>query len=89
MGQEQATHGQYIDLAELTGRLPLSRRSVRRYVADAAYPMPAFRVGGKLIFHWPSVVEWLENHRIHPLDVEGMASDLITSLGNTDARSKN
>ncbi|MEM8549172.1 MAG: hypothetical protein AAGF10_00125 [Verrucomicrobiota bacterium] len=88
MSQEQAIQGQYIDLAELTGRLPLSRRSVRRYVTDAAYPMPAFRVGGKLIFHWPSVVSWLENHRVHPLDVGGMTNDLMNSLEYKNGKSK-
>lgn len=67
----------YIDLAELAKRLPLSRRAIRTHVHDPICPLPAMRVGGKLVFRWTSVVAWLEQHRVESLDIDQLLADVL------------
>lgn len=54
----------YIDLKTLGKLLGLSPRTLRTCVHDAADPVPAYRVGGKLLFRWSEVEAWVARRRV-------------------------
>jgi len=70
----------YVDLKRLANRLSLSPRSIRERVNDSAAPLPAYRVGGKLLFNWEEVALWIEKHRIKPIDVDDLTRQTIEEL---------
>ena len=70
----------YVDLKQLAKRLPISQRTLRAWVRDAVSPLPAYRIGGKLLFRWCEVVAWIEGQRVRAIDVD----ELINQLGCTN-----
>lgn len=70
-----------LDLRGLSKRLSLSPRTLRTWIADPERPLPAYRVGGKLLFRWPEVVRWLETFRLNPANAGQMVEDIVQSLG--------
>ncbi len=76
----------YIDLKQLSTRLGVSTRTVRNYVHTVADPLPAYRFGGKLLFDQKEVAEWLEGHRIVPVNLDGLATEILSGIraGDTD-----
>ena len=64
----------YIDINELSTRASLSPRTLRGWVRDAVNPLPAYRVGGKLLFRWCEVVAWIEGQRIGTIDIDELIS---------------
>ena len=73
----------YIDLRELSRRTSLSARTLRARVLDSG--MPAYRIGGKLLFRWAEVEAWIDAHRVKPLDVDDVANGVVASLGDAAA----
>ncbi len=74
----------YIDLQELSERLSLSPRSIRTYVTRSDNPLPAYRIGGKLLFRWDEVEKWVERHRVHMPDVNVDVDELINTIANKE-----
>ena len=70
----------YFDLATLAMRLSLSKRTIRNYIRDPADPLPAYRVGGKLLFKWSKVEQWLERWRVRPVDVDRIVSEFCSEV---------
>lgn len=77
---------EYLDLKQLSKRLSTSQRTIRSRVHDAVDPLPAYRVGGKLLFDWTEVRAWIERRRVKPLGAEELARDLLASLGSAAGR---
>jgi excisionase family DNA binding protein len=73
--------GRYLNIRELSQRLSLSPRTLRTRVKDPTDPLPAYRVGGKLLFRWAEVEAWLARHRVQPVDVNEMVNDLLNPRG--------
>lgn len=70
----------YIKLSEVVERLGLSARTIRSFVHDPVDPLPAYRVGGKLLFRWMEVESWIERRRVEPGDVNEIANHLIERM---------
>lgn len=67
----------YLDLKQLSALTSLSPRTLRAKVHDPVDPLPAFRVGGKLLFKRSEAIEYIESHRIKPTDVQGAVEDIL------------
>ena len=74
----------YVSLRELSNRLGLSPRTIRAWVRDPVHPLPAYRVGGKLLFKWAEVERWLEEFRVTPLNTNELAAQFATELLNKE-----
>lgn len=72
---------EWFDLKALTQYASVSERTVREWVHRAADPLPAVRVGTKILVRRAEFDRWLERHRLDPIDlgriVEEMVSDLV------------
>ena len=70
----------YLDLKTLSKRLSLSPRTLRSHIYDPDDPLPAYRIGGKLIFRWEAVQQWVERRAVvttTAADIERMAAELL------------
>lgn len=79
--QGLAAH-QYCDLKEVRARLSLSARTVRSFVNDPMNPLPAYQVGGKLLFQWTEVERWIRRHRVTDFQSECSLDELATRTLN-------
>ena len=52
-----------MDLRGLVAYLPLSRRTIHNLVNDPVDPIPAYRIGNKLIFRRSEVDQWVSRRR--------------------------
>lgn len=53
------TADRYFDLAGLAAYTTLSTRTLRRHLKDPVRPLPAHRVGGRLLFDKSEVDAWI------------------------------
>ena len=70
----------FVDLKGVAQRLGLSPRTVRSLIHDAQDPLPAYRVGGKWLVHWPEVVAWVKKHPATPPETVDHVQDVIAKL---------
>lgn len=68
---------EYIGITELSKRTGLSSRTLRKWVHDSARPLPAYLVGGKLLFRFGEVARWIERFRVSQIDLDAMADELM------------
>jgi len=54
-----ATHDRYFDLTGLAEYTTLSTRTLRRHLKHPVRPLPAHRVGGRLLFYRAEVDAWI------------------------------
>ena len=71
----------FLDLRALSGYSSLSVRKLRDLLDDPGQPIPAYRIGGKIIVRRSEFDAWMAAHR-HPArpDVERIVSDILRAL---------
>ena len=67
-------------MADLATRLSLSTRTIRNYIRNPADPLPAYRVGGRILFKWTEVEAWIARRRIEPVDVDRIVSEFCSEV---------
>ena len=73
-----ATH--FVDLGTVVQRLSLSPRTIRKWVVDPIDPLPAYRVGGKLLFAYESeVVPCVKKHRVRQ-DLDQFVDETVSEM---------
>lgn len=62
-------------LAEYSGIAP---RTLRAHVSDLTHPLPAYQVGGRLLFRVSEFDRWIAARRRRPrVDVDGIVADVL------------
>ena len=62
-------------LAQYSGIAP---RTLRVYVHDPTHPLPAYQLGGRLLFRVSEFDRWIEAHRRRPrVDVDRIVADVL------------
>ena len=62
---------------ELADRLGVSERTIREWIHRPLNPLPAVRVGGKILVRRSVFDQWLESHRLIPVDVGCIVEELV------------
>jgi excisionase family DNA binding protein len=75
---------EWLDLAALTEYACVSERTVRGWIHRLSDPLPAVRVGSKILVRRSTFDGWLENHRLKPVDIGCIVDDMVASLKGTD-----
>ena len=81
-GQE-SEYPEWMDLKTVTRYAAVSERTVREWIHRAAAPLPAVRVGTKILVNRSVFNDWLKSHPLSPsgsIDVAAMAKQIITEL---------
>lgn len=61
-------------------RTSLSVRSLRKWITDPVWPLPAYRVKGKLLFKAADVDRWISAFRVSVDDVDAIASAVLADV---------
>jgi len=76
----------YLDLRQLSKQLSTAPRTLRAWAKDPILRLPAYRVGGKLLFKWSDVERWIQQFRVKPVDVSEIVTEVLGSAGQRDSR---
>ena len=75
---------QLVDLKTLSRMVSTCPRTIRSWVHDATNPLPAYRVGGKLLFRRDEVERWIQQFRVEPQDVSALADEIVRMVNKND-----
>jgi excisionase family DNA binding protein len=74
---------EWLDLRELTEYAAVCERTVRGWIHSPVDPLPATRVGGKILVRKSDFDRWLERHRMKPagaLDLDGIVREVVEGV---------
>ena len=72
-----------MDLKTITRYAAISERTVREWIHRAVKPLPAVRVGTKILVRRSTFDHWLNAHPLAPadsIDIEAAAEQIIAEL---------
>ena len=77
---ENAATLEWLDLQRLTGYAAVSNRTLRAWIHSPVDPLPAVRVGTKILVRRSEFDAWLESHRINQVDLGGMVEEVLEAV---------
>lgn len=75
---------EWLDLKELTRYACVSERTLRDWIHRAVDPLPAVRVGSKLLVRRSIFDRWLDAHRVKRIDVGSIVDELVAGVKGTN-----
>lgn len=75
---------EWLDLKALRGYACVSERTLRDWIHRSVDPLPAVRVGTKLLIRRRVFDRWLEGHLIKQVDIGCMVDELIAGVSETN-----
>jgi len=79
----ETQYPEWMDLKTVTRYAAVSERTIREWIHRATSPLPAVRVGTKILVNRSVFNEWLKLHPLSPansVDVAAIAKQIITEL---------
>ena len=71
---------EWLDLKELRRYACISERTLRGRIHRSVDPLPAVRVGNKILVRRSLFDHWLEAHAVRPLDVGYIVDELVAGV---------
>jgi excisionase family DNA binding protein len=71
---------EWLDLKELERYACISERTLREWIHRPENPLPAARVGTKLLVRRSTLGRWLEAHQIKQVDVGCMVEEILAGV---------
>lgn len=62
----------------------VSERTLRAWIHRASNPLPAVRVGTKILVRRSVFDQWLEGHKLETIDVSCIVNDIVSDLVGTN-----
>ena len=75
---------EWLDLKALTAYACVSERTVREWIHRAVDPLPASRVGTKILVRRGGFDRWLEAHEVKNVDVGCIVDEMIARVMGTN-----
>ena len=75
---------EWLDLKALTQYACVSERTLRDWLHRPIDPLPASRVGTKILVRRSTFDQWLENHRLELVDVGCIVDEMVSSVMGTN-----
>ncbi len=77
-----AVEREWLDLSELTRYVSASDRTVREWIRRQENPLPAVKVGNKVLVRRSQVDTWLESHAIAKENtIAAIVDDVMSGIG--------
>jgi len=73
---------EWLDLRRLQAYAAVSERTLRAWIHAPVDPLPAARVGTKLLVRRSEFDRWLERHRAEPLDLDGIVKEIVEAVAH-------
>jgi hypothetical protein len=80
----ERTQPEWMDLKALQGYACVSERTLREWIHRPIDPLPAARVGAKILVRRGAFDRWLENHRLKTIDVGCIVDELVAGVTGTN-----
>ncbi len=80
----QTSQPEWLDLKALQRYACVSERTLREWVHRSINPLPAARVGAKILVRRSAFDHWLENHSLKSLDVGCIVDELVAGVMGTN-----
>ncbi len=72
---------EWMDLSALTRYASVSERTLREWIHRPDNPLPAVRVGAKLLISRTKFDRWLESHSVvNSVDIQAMVDDVLNGI---------
>jgi len=71
---------EWLDLKGLRQYACVSERTLREWIHRAVHPLPAVRVGGKILVRRREFDRWLETHQVKRLDLGCIVDELVAGV---------
>jgi len=71
---------EWLDLKGLTQYASVSERTMRQWIHRSTNPLPAVRVGTKILIRRSEFDRWLEQRRLEPVNVGCMVDEMVSDL---------
>lgn len=75
---------EWLDLKTLQRYACVSERTLREWIHRPSNPLPAARVGTKLLVRRSIFDRWLEAHSLKPVDVGCIVDELVAGVTGTN-----
>jgi excisionase family DNA binding protein len=75
---------EWMDLKALQQYACVSERTLREWIHRTLNPLPAARVGTKILVRRNTFDHWLENHRLKSVDVGCIVDELVAGVMGTN-----
>jgi excisionase family DNA binding protein len=80
--QLDGSRPEWLDLRALQGYACVSERTLREWIHRPTNPLPAARVGTKILIRRSTFDQWLENHKLKSIDVACIVDELVAGVTN-------
>ena len=75
---------EWLDLKALTQYACVSERTLREWLHRPIDPLPAARVGTKILVRRSTFDQWLENHRLKVVNVGCIVDEMLAGVTGTN-----
>jgi excisionase family DNA binding protein len=75
---------EWLDLKALQGYACVSERTLREWIHRVVAPLPAVRVGTKILVRRSVFDRWLEGHEVKRVDVGCIVDELVAGVKGTN-----
>jgi excisionase family DNA binding protein len=75
---------EWLDLKTLQQYACVSERTLRKWIHRGANPLPAARIGVKILVRRSTFDQWLENHRLKIVDVGCIVNEMLAGVVGTN-----
>ena len=76
----EPTKPEWLDLHALTEYACVSERTIREWIHRPINPLPAVRVGGKILVRRSVFDQWLEGHQLKSVDIGCIVEELVAGV---------
>lgn len=73
---------EWLGLREVTQYAAVSERTLRAWIRSPTTPLPAVKVGTKILIRRSEFDAWLERHRVKHVDLGGMLDEIVEAVTN-------
>ena len=71
---------EWLDLKALQQYACVSERTLREWIHRPTNPLPAARVGTKLLVRRSAFDMWLEKHQVKAVDINGIVEEMLAGV---------
>ncbi len=75
-----ASGKEWLDLKALRGYACVSERTLREWIHLPVNPLPACRVGTKLLIRRSTFDHWLQSHQLKPANLSAIVDEVLGSV---------
>lgn len=81
---EQEHNREWLDLKSLTRYACVSERTLREWIHRTVDPLPAIRIGSKILVRRAAFDRWLEAHKLKAVDVRCIVDEMVAKVRGTN-----